>query len=80
MRVAAEGLRDDLLELGLNLVDILAGCEAGAVADAEDMRIDRKGFLAERCIQDNIRRLAPDAWKSLQLFPSTGDVAAVVVD
>ena len=62
MRIAAEGLRHDLLELGLDLVDILAGRQAGAIADAEDVGVDGKGFLAERCIQDNIRRLAPDAW------------------
>jgi hypothetical protein len=65
VRVAAEGLRDDLLKLGLNLVDILAGRESGAVADAEDVGVDREGFLAERGVEDDVGGLAADARKFL---------------
>ena len=58
--VAAEGLRHNLLELGFDLIDSLAGCQAGAVADTKDVGVDGKCFLAERCVEDNIRRLAPN--------------------
>ncbi|MEA3081871.1 MAG: hypothetical protein QOD54_1539, partial [Sphingomonadales bacterium] len=43
--IAAERLRDDLFELRLDLVDRLARCETGAVADAEDVRVDRECLL-----------------------------------
>jgi hypothetical protein len=50
VRVAPEGLRHDLLELGFDLVDRLAGRETGTIADAEDVRVDGKCFLAECCV------------------------------
>ena len=59
--IAAEGLRDDLLEPGLDLVDILARREAGAVADSEDVGVDGEGFLPERGVQHDVGGLAPDA-------------------
>ena len=68
VRVAAEGLRDDLLELGLDLVDRLAGREAGAVADAEDVGVDREGLLAEGGVEHDVGGLAADAGQRLQLF------------
>ena len=80
MRVAAEGLRDDLLELRFDLVDILAGSEAGAVADAEDVRVDGEGFLAEGGVEDDVGGLAADARKFLELFAGTRDFAAMTID
>ena len=65
MSVAAEGLGDDLLEPGLHFIDILTRREAGAVADAEDVSVDREGLLAERGVEDDIGGLAPDARKFL---------------
>ena len=59
--VAAEGLGNDLFELSLDLVDGLARRKAGAVADAEDMRVDGKCFLTESSVENNICCLAPDA-------------------
>jgi len=59
--VAAEGLGNDLFELSLDLVDGLARRKAGAVADAEDMRVDGKSFLAESSVQDTICSLAADS-------------------
>jgi hypothetical protein len=50
MGVAAERLRDDLVELRLNVVWSFPGCEAGPVADAEHVRVYRKCFRAEYCI------------------------------
>ena len=59
MSVAAERLRDDFLELRFDLVDILAGREPGAVADSEDMRVDRERLLAPGGVEDDVRRLRP---------------------
>jgi len=80
MSVAAERLRDDLFEPGLDVVDRLPGCEAGAVADAEDVGVNRKGLFAEGGIEDNIRSLATDAWQRLQLLAGSRDLALVIVD
>ena len=59
--VAAEWLRDDLLELGLDLVDRISGREAGSVAYAEDVGVDRECFFAERGVENDIGGLSPDA-------------------
>ena len=64
--VAAERLRDDLFELRLDFVDVLAGREAGAVADAEDVGVDGEGLLAERGVEDDVGGLSSDARQFLQ--------------
>ena len=64
--VAAEGLRNDLFELGFDLIDVLAGGEAGAVAHSENVGVDGEGFLAERGVEDDVRGLAADAGKFLE--------------
>ena len=61
MRVAAEGLGNDLFELRFDLGDSLARRESGAVADAEDVRVDGERLFAERGVQDDVRGLAADA-------------------
>src|SRR3546814_1648166 len=48
-------------ELLLDRKHGLSGRKAGAVADAEDMGIDRKGLRPEGAVHHDIRRLAPDA-------------------
>ena len=58
--VAAKGLGYDLFELRFDVVDSLSGRQTGSVADAEDMRVDGKSFLAESSVQDNICSLAAD--------------------
>lgn len=78
--VAAEGLRDNLLELRFDLVDILARREAGSVADPEDVRVDRKRLLAECGVENDVGGLAADPGKLLQLFAGVGDPAAIFVD
>ena len=80
VRVAAEGLRHDLLEPGFDLVDRLAGREPRTVADPEDMRVDRERLLAERRIEDDIGRLAPDPGQFLQFFAGLRDFSAVIAD
>ncbi len=80
VRVTAEGLRDDLLELRFDLSDRLARREAGAVADAEDVRVDREGLLAEGGVEHDIGGLAADAGQLLELLAGARDLAAVLVD
>ena len=65
MSVAAEGLRDDLLELRLDLVDGLPGCEARAVADAKDVGVDGERLLAEGGVKDDVGGLAADSGQRL---------------
>jgi hypothetical protein len=80
VRVAAERLGHDLLELGFDLVDRLARRESGTVADAEYVRVDREGFLAEGGVEHDVCGLASDAGERLQLFARLRDLAAVIVD
>ena len=74
--VAPKRLRNDVLQLGFHFVDRLPGREAGAVAHPEDVRVDGKCFLAERCVEDNVGRLAPDPGKALKLLPRPRNFAA----
>ena len=78
--VTAEGLGDDLLELGLYLVDVLARRETGAVADAEDVGVDRERLLAERGVENDVGGLAADPGQRLQLLAGARDLTAVPVD
>jgi len=80
MGVAAERLRDDLLELRLDLLDGFPGSQAGAVADPVHMRVDRERLLAERGVEHDIGSLAADAGEGLQLFAGARDLAAMIVD
>ena len=80
MRVAAEGLGHDLVEFALDFVDVLAGSEASAVADAEDMRVDSERFLAERGVEHDICGFAADSGKRLQLLAGAGDFATMPID
>jgi len=78
--VAAEGLRDDLFEPRLDVVDRLPRREARAVADAKDMRVDRESLHPERGVEHDIRGLAADAGQRLQLFARSGHLAVMAVD
>jgi hypothetical protein len=80
MRVAAEGLGNDLLELGLDFIDILAGRETGAVADAEDVRVDCERLLPESGVEDDVGSLSADSRKLLELFAGARDLTTVPVD
>ena len=59
-----------LLELALDLERRLAGCEPGAVADAEYMRIDRDRGFPERNVEHHIGGLAADARQGLEVRPT----------
>jgi len=78
--VAAKGLRDDLLELGFDRLDILARREAGAVAHPEDVGVDREGLFAERGVEHDVGGLAPDAGERLKLLARPRNLAAVAID
>jgi hypothetical protein len=80
VRVAAERLRHDLFELGLDDVDRLAGREAGAVADPENVGVDGESFLTERSVENDVRGLAADARKFLEFFSISGDLKAEAID
>ena len=80
MRIAAEGLRDDLLQLGFDDLDRLAGREAGPVAHAEDVGVDGEGLLAERGVEHDIGGLAAHAGQFLKLFSGAWDFTVVAVD
>ena len=80
MRVAPEGRGHDFFEGRLDVVDGLSGRKSGAVADAEHVRVDREGFLPECSIEHDVRGLAPDAGKGLQLFAGARHFTAVIVD
>src|SRR5271169_4570814 len=60
MGVQLEVRRHHLLEFLLDLEWIFSGRQPGAVADAEDVRVDRDGRLAERDIEHHIGGLASD--------------------
>ena len=58
----------------------LARRKAGAVGDAEDVRIDRDRLRAERRVQDDIRGLAADAGQRLERLARSRHLAAVLLD
>jgi len=80
MRVSAEGLRNDLLELRFDLVDGLAGRESRAIADAEHVRVDGERFLTECGVEHDIGCLSADARQRLQLLARPRNLALVLVD
>jgi hypothetical protein len=80
VRVQPEGLRHDLFKLQLDLKHILAGRQAGTVADAENVRVDREGLLMKCGVENHVRRLPPDAGQLLELLAGSGDSAPMIAD
>ncbi len=78
--VQAEGLRDDLLQLDLDLERILARREPGPVADTEDVRVDRERFFIEGGVKDDVGRLAAYARQLFELLARAGHLPAMVAD
>jgi hypothetical protein len=60
---------NDLFQFCFNLERRLAGSHTGAIADAENVRVDRDGRLTESNVEHDIGGLAPNAWQRLQRFP-----------
>src|SRR3546814_10075796 len=69
-----------LFELLLDREDRLARREAGAVADAEDMGVDREGLRPEGRVHHDIRGLAPDAGQFDERVTVGGDLSAMIAD
>ena len=80
MRVRLQFVRHDALELLLDPQRRLARRQAGAVADAEDMGVDRDGRLAEGDVHHHIGGLAADAGQRLQRLAVARHLAAMLVD
>ncbi len=80
MRAKAEGLGDALFQLGLDLLGRLALGEAGAVADAQDMRVHREGFLPEPAIEHDIGGLAAHTGQADEILARVGHLAVILVD
>jgi len=77
MRMALEWRRHDLFQPVLDRARILARRQAGAVRDAEDMRVDGDGLVAEGDVEHDIRGLAPDAGQFFERFAIVRHKAAV---
>ena len=58
--------RDIVLDGALDGVDVLAGADTGAIADAKDMGVDSLRGLSKPHVQHHIRGFAPDTRQRLQ--------------
>ena len=67
-------------QLHLDVERRLADRQAGAVADAENVGVDRDGRLAESDIEHDIRGLAPDAGQRFQRVAVMRNLPAVLGD
>jgi hypothetical protein len=68
------------VEPALDLEDVLAGREAGSVADPEDVGVDREGLGPERAVHDDVGGLAPDPGQGLERLEIGRHLAAVALD
>ncbi|MEE8657865.1 hypothetical protein DOFOFD_02395 [Acetobacteraceae bacterium EV16P] len=66
--------RDDAPQPVFHLTGCFARCEARAIADTENMGVDRHGILSEYHIEDDIRRFSPHPGEGFKLFTCGGDV------
>ena len=80
VRVAAEGLGHDLVELGLDFLGIFAGRQFRAVADSKYVRVDCEGLLAKCGVEHHVRGFPADAGERLKLLARAWNLAAVLVD
>jgi hypothetical protein len=80
MRVKLEFGRHVVLDRALDLNDVAAGGDAGAVADAEDVGVDRLRGLAEPHVEDHVRGLAPHPRQRLERRAGRRNLAAVLLD
>ena len=69
-----------LHQLQLHRQRVLARRQAGAVADAEDVRVDRHRRLAERHIEHHVGGLAAHAGQGLQRLARARHLAAMLLD
>src|SRR5579859_934709 len=69
VRVAAEFLGHEFQQALFHLDHVGSGRDAGAIGDAEDVRIHRDRVLAERGIQNDVRGFAPDSGEAFEIVP-----------
>ena len=80
MRVEQEFRRCDFFQPRRHLVGRLRRREAGAVGDAEDVRIDRDGRFAEGDVQHHAGSLTADTRQCLQRRTIMRHFAAVTLE
>src|SRR5688572_29643575 len=80
VRMATIRLRHQLVELGLYGGRVLAGGEAGAVGDPENMGVDRECLRSERAVHDDIGGLAAHARQLLERVAIGRNLAAMLLD
>jgi len=69
---------NDLFQFGFNLERRLAGSQTGAIADTEDVGVDRDRRLAESNVEHDIGGLAPNTRQCLQCFPRARHLPSVL--
>ena len=79
VRAEPERLRDHFLQLQFDRQRRLALGEPSAVADAEDVRVDRERLLPEGAVEHDVGGLAPDAGQPLQRVAVLRHLAAAEV-
>src|SRR3546814_4894934 len=80
VRMAAEGLGRVLFQFLLDGQHRFAGCQAGAVANAKDVRVDSESLCPKGAVHDDIGRLSSYARQRLQQFPIRRNFAFILVD
>ena len=70
-------IRDEFQQLLFDFQDVFARRQAGAVGYAEYVGIHGDGGMAERGIEDDVRRFPADARQFFQGFPAFGDPAGM---
>ena len=71
---------DGFFECGFGGVGRGGFAEADAVGDAEYMRVDGDGVVAQRAIEPDICGFAADAGEGLQFLARVGNLSAEIVD
>ena len=80
MGVALEFGGNIVLDCTLDSIDILARRDPRAVADTEDVRVDRLRWMTPPHVQDDIGGLSSDAGQGLQGGSGRGNFAVILVD
>ncbi len=76
--VVQEFRGDELQQFLFHFEHVLARCQSGAVGDAEDMRVDGDGRLAEGGVENDIGGLAADTGQGFKRGAVFRNFAAVL--
>jgi len=72
--------RHNLIKLALHFERRFSDCEAGAIADAEDMRVDRNRGLTESDVENDVGSLAADAGQCLERLTIARHLAPMLLN